>query len=481
MKMQSHDDRFTRILQDFVCKPICEQTYHDLTDQIRLEEVIEALGDPATSQELSNLIFDALHKCIKLDSVQDELLSSEQLKPYLAGAASSRQAGVRQFVATMIKLSCKRTKGIQLLLASGNFSYCATFLFDDDLQVSELAKSAILMSLSNNEKACDAFFGSPIFDFVMKSLNECAEVVLVRVLSAFISIGRISKEIFEKCEQNGLYDRLLRMYFSDDLLMKIITIDLIHELSDFPAGVEFLTKGDIPSDFLRELRKSNVDNSIKVTILHFVSECVGKYPLLTQRLFEEDGKAFPETLQNLLSSEESIEEADKIRNFVCFASCWSSLSIHPIGREAVLREIPQANIKMAKLVDSSFGTEASRAAITAWRYLFANACDRQTRDVPALYKGCITSSALIDNYLFAIEVFFTSEKHLALLVDPISESVSAAFYAKYEFAKSAYTSHRCLIQRLAGNEYICRLEAYISGGPFYRPRGSDVAVDHASA
>lgn len=183
---------------------------------------------------------------------------------------------------------------------------------------SSMADPKVVISLLKDketgiaEKAARALegMGSRIEEILDAGLKDLAGpptdgVVLLRAQCVLIEIGKRDQKAFEVISKQGLYKKLLDAFFSDDLLLKLASAEVIQDLASFPGGRQVLVDCGTFRDFEKELEDA-FDDSVAVAVVAALSGLLQRAGPSEEAnyLFRSVTAPLPHTIKEYLCSDD---------------------------------------------------------------------------------------------------------------------------------------------------------------------------------
>ncbi|KAF4741781.1 hypothetical protein FOZ63_017486 [Perkinsus olseni] len=186
---------------------------------------------------------------------------------------------------------------------------------------SPMADPKVLLSLLKDketgiaEKAARALecMGSRIEELLDAGLRDLAGpptdgVILLRAQCVLIEIGKRDQKAFEIINKQGLYKKLLDAFFSDDLLLKLASAEVIQDLASFPGGRQVLVDCGTFKDFERELVDA-FDDTVAIAVVAALSGLLQRAGPSDEAnyLFRSRTAPLPHTIKEFLCSDNDTE------------------------------------------------------------------------------------------------------------------------------------------------------------------------------
>mmetsp|Transcript_2996 Transcript_2996/g.6129 ORF Transcript_2996/g.6129 Transcript_2996/m.6129 type:complete len:532 (+) Transcript_2996:138-1733(+) len=524
------------VLKEFLNQPLNRPALDALLAQTSAVELAVQLTDtPQADPEVVPLLLEALERALSFEDVRNSAASSEQLNGLIEQGLGSKDAQVRALVARQagVFLSCgvgapSSPSSPAALLGLRLVSVLSKLVMDEEISVAEAAEKALRgaagarvvapvaetngvqsngtvassAAAAAGSSVAESLLSPEIFSELSNGLQKGRDETRIRLLSFFIGIGQRDQKAFAALRENGVYGEVLRIFKSDDLLLKLNSFELVEALGEFPAGASFLADEGVGPALAEDLADSMVDDLARQGIARTLSALVQQDSRLTAPLFEAANGAFPSTLVEFLKGSDSNPET--ISRKFTLVRCWASLMTRKDAQTLLSQnaDLKGLDAEICGLAAHRSNAELSVAALDAWTKVLSEGEDVSDRLLQTLQErvtpmvlevlrarpfpeyrraSYALMASLCSRFKFAAIAFVSSEDHKKILMDSLSDTEKNAKYAKYELLKILIRSHSVWMATVLSSEEMKMLEEYEREGPFFVPKGLTTAIEEQAA
>ncbi|KAF4678105.1 hypothetical protein FOL47_005384 [Perkinsus chesapeaki] len=263
-----------------------ERAYELLSqDGVTLGTIGSAVLQPGISGEDANAVVHCLEMLLSHD---DLAKSAVEEYPQLLQVAADGDQRFRELAASCFARAKSPEADPKVLLS---------LLQDKETSVAEKAARAL---------ECLGPRVKEVLDAGLRDLSgpPTDGVVLLRAQSVLIEMGKRDEEAFEVINSEGLYKKLLDAFFSDDLLLKLASAEVIQDLASFPGGRQVLVDCGTFKDFEHELTNA-FDDSVAIAVVAALSGLLQRAGPSDEAnyLFRSADAPYPHTVKEFLCSE----------------------------------------------------------------------------------------------------------------------------------------------------------------------------------
>eukprot|EP00933_Yihiella_yeosuensis_P040950 TRINITY_DN35366_c0_g1_i1.p1 TRINITY_DN35366_c0_g1~~TRINITY_DN35366_c0_g1_i1.p1 ORF type:complete len:504 (-),score=118.79 TRINITY_DN35366_c0_g1_i1:136-1647(-) len=495
--------------KEFATGPQVIQAVHKLLESFPVVKLCEALAN-ARPEDAEHLIA-ALERLTDFSEVRKDFLHGDVVG-FLGQGASAADPRLRLLVAKLIGHLAKGGEAhVTGLADTGLLGLCDKLLLDEETSIGEAGAKIVLNAADASERAFKELVGTApgdgnsLVERLDSQLAGMKDVHKIRVLSLVIELGRISESTFALFESRGSFEKVLGSFLTDDLLLKLVSVELMDALASYPAGQDFLSKRNLPEQIAQELQDPCCDDSIRLSVTRLLGLVLGRTPEAANALLTRIEAPFPQSVAGCLGSR---DHAMKI----CALKAWADASAQLQGLEFFLKWTPL----MEDIVSSvgSSQNEVSKAAMHCWSNVLQirslpvhpNAggqpspeAERQLWEIaeqyvlPLALKN-LTSKPFADvrphtYHLLAVLVrsrkaaqqSLPSEELRTLLLDFTSETNSEARVAKHELVKALVHEHGNWLGNYLDPEVEQLMQEWAKQNPHWMPERARVSVGDAGA
>nr|ADD38948.1 26S proteasome non-ATPase regulatory subunit 5 [Lepeophtheirus salmonis] len=238
--------------------------------------LIRNLNGPDVGQRVENLDLNVMFMIMSSAITEDEITLACQtlrellkyLKPsfILERYADSIQSGLSKDAHIQIKILVLITlqqmeNEIPLLMSKTSILSLATStIAHPNLS---LAKETMKFLLMLSAEKQEIIFSPPIYPILMEILDDSTKsnvIYQLRVYDFFVKVSSMSQELLNRVVETGILNSLLKMAYSEDILVKLNGLELLGDLARTSQGYQFIVKDSGISSKLDELL--DVDNAL---------------------------------------------------------------------------------------------------------------------------------------------------------------------------------------------------------------------------
>jgi hypothetical protein len=92
-------------------------------------------------------------------------------------------------------------------------------------------------------------------------------IAQIRVLELVVDLSNVNRELFGAYEATGLLRQALEVYFTDDILAKLASIQIIEKFGDSPDSCAYLMQSTFISQLQREFEEGSGDDSSRLSLM----------------------------------------------------------------------------------------------------------------------------------------------------------------------------------------------------------------------
>ena len=134
-------------------------------------------------------------------------------------------------------------------------------------------RSTDLLSLIIKPESIDSL--SPELDIL--SSPPITDEVRLRTLSAIIQSAEAQPILFDKC--SFFIDRALSLFFTDDILLKLISVEILQRISRSDTGREYVARNPkYVSALNEELQSDDIDSSVLIAVMSILGSMSHRTP-----------------------------------------------------------------------------------------------------------------------------------------------------------------------------------------------------------
>jgi len=482
---------------EFVRGPQVVEAARALLERAPVPELCNALKTSATQD--SEILIDAIEKVTVFEEVRASLLCPEIFALALQGA-SSPDGRVRRLVASLVSVLCEKEDALSQLAEGGVLSAAGTLLTDADLSVGEKAK-VVLQRAVRCPAGLDVCFkggdsGTGIVGGLQSLVPNANDEIKFRILSLYVGLGSASNEAFALLEERGCYDQVLAAFFTDDLLLKLNTVQLVEELASYEAGQGFVGRKGVPNLLEKELVEA-FDDSIKLCVVRLLGIVVGKNPAAMTALLPSTSAPLAQAVAELLAKRDLTQR-------LCGLNAWIDIGAHSEGIGFLLGW--SENLELVTDFVGSPQNEVFKASSAGWcdvlrhgpgidpdgpqAKLWRHADEKL---VPLVLKNLVgkpfpdsramtwrlLATLVLHSKAVAISILGSDEVR-EILLDFSSEQNWEARVAKYEFVAALCKAQGEWLGHFLEEAVVKIIRDWDKNGPSYIPWEAAAAVDRGT-
>mmetsp|Transcript_18851 Transcript_18851/g.34141 ORF Transcript_18851/g.34141 Transcript_18851/m.34141 type:complete len:377 (-) Transcript_18851:32-1162(-) len=144
------------------------------------------------------------------------------------------------------------------------------FIVNGDTDVYQLAYNT-LKKLATKEEVSELLTSAPVVDALTKGAQGNS-ISQIRILELVVELGNSSQTLFRKYESEGLLRQALEVYFTDDLLTKLASIQVIEKFGDSEASCQYLIRSAFMAQLGREFENPGTETMTRLTLLVLFSK-----------------------------------------------------------------------------------------------------------------------------------------------------------------------------------------------------------------
>jgi len=471
-----------------------------------LTALCEALKGANSGDDVESLL-TALERLAEFEEVRRNFLADPTLATFLQqGAGSGASSRVRLAVARLIARFSHEEAGIARLIDVGLLAACEQLLMDEDTGTGEAAAKT-LCHATQWQLGRNAVLGSEkapegVAQRLLGRLSTLPDVQRVRTLHFFVELGRCSDVTFQALEAAGAYKEVLGAFFTDDILLKLNTVELMDALGVFQAGQDFLKQRGVPQQLASELTDPMNDSSVKVCVVRLLGLIISRSPESIEVLLPDREAPLAKTLVEFLDNRK-----DPTERMVALHT-WGNVAGHAVGLAFFLRwpEIMEMVISLAGAAQN----EICQVGMACWASVLnsfpapengvmevdeANTPGPQQlwdvaeqRLLPQVLKNLTTKPfpelrahtwrllAVLTRSRSISQKQLTAEEMRDILFDFTSETTGEPRIAKHEFASALLLHQGSWLSGFLDESLDNILNEYVRQGPHWVPRNASAAI-----
>lgn len=488
--------------QDFLASPLCKESYNELSGVISIEELLELLLRSNNLEDIT-LVTDILKRLTVLGVLDDVIFDMSNALDMLEKGSTSKTECIRLLVASILNSLSMNNLKCKKACEKGLFSVLGLLLRDADISVGESA-SKTLRQIS--ERSPEYVYNQDLINKLLQNFKSLKDETRLRIIDTYISIGSVSEDLFNKCQESGgFYTLALNEYFSEDILLKLVSMKLLEDLGEYKWGVEFIVSNSTAELLIEDLNNPMFDDEIKISIVYLLSKMVNNNPEMSQKIFTMSGNSFINVFKDFMTSYDSASCSGGYLKSVCAINCWGLFTCSLTSFQSLMNAWEGSFQLMLKLVSNS-NSEISLSCLNSWVTLF------ESKDVKAILDQTKTSFVLkqsietqllpvviadliskpfpenrtliykilalmIPNFQSVTPRLIINSKIRDLLLNPSSDSNKEILYIKYDLVKQMVKFDQNTINsNSADPNFGQSLLEYTKVGPFYRSSSTDMQV-----
>lgn len=489
-------------LQDFLASPLCKESYNELSGVISVEGLLELLLS-LNSQEDIALVTDILKRLTVLGVLDDVIFEMPNALDMLEKGSTSKTECIRLLVASVLNSVSMSESKCKKACEKGFFSVLGLLLRDAEISIGELASKTLRLISENNQ---EYVYDQELINKLLQNFKSLKDETRLRIIDTYISIGSVSEDLFNKCQEKGkFYTLALNEYFSEDILLKLVSMKLLEDLGEYKWGVEFIVSNSTAELLIEDLNNPMFDDEIKISIVYLLSKMVNNNPEMSNKIFTISGNSFIQVFKEFMTSYNSTSSSGGYLKSVCAINCWGLFTCSLTSFQSMMNAWEDSFQLMLKLVSNS-NSEISLSCLNSWATLFESKDIKlildqtkasfvlkqsiETQLLPVIISDLVSKpfpenrtliyrilALMIPNFQTVTPSLIASNKIRDLLLNPNSDSNKEILYTKYDLVKQMVKFDQNTIQNsLADQNFSQSLLEYVKVGPFYRSSSTDVQV-----
>ncbi|OII70990.1 uncharacterized protein cubi_03288 [Cryptosporidium ubiquitum] len=500
--MGSHlENQLKKKLQDFLASPLCKESYDELSSVISVVGLLELLLNSNDIDDIT-LITEVLKRLTILGALDDVIFDMPNAIEMLEKGSKSQVECIRLLVAfilnslSMNDLKCKKA------CEKGFYSILGLLLRDIDISIGESA-SKTLKSISKINP--EYVYDQELINKLLKNFKLLKDETRLRIIDTYISIGSISEDLFNKCQEKGeFYSLALKEYFTEDILLKLVSMKLLEDLGEYSWGVKFIINNSTPELLIDDLNNPMFDDEIKISIVYLLSKMINNNPEMSKKIFTMSGNSFIQTLKEFMGSYNSITCSENHLKSVCAINCWGLFTCSLISFQNLMDIWEGSFQQMLKLVSNS-KSEISLSSLNSWVTFFESKDIKEilnqtktsfglkqaieTQLLPTIISDLISKpfpenrtliyrilTLMIPNFPNITSSLISNHKIRHLFLNPNSDSNKDILYIKYDLVKQMVKFDQSAINSLSDPNFSSSLEEYVKVGPFYKSHSAEMQI-----
>ncbi|CUV07610.1 unnamed protein product [Cryptosporidium hominis] len=495
------DNDLKKKLQVFLASPLCKESYNELSNAISIIGLLELLLNSNTMDDIT-LITEVLKRLTILGVLDDAIFDIPNAIEMLEKGSKSQTECIRLLVAfilnslSMNELKCKKA------CEKGFFSVLGLLLRDIDISIGESA-SKTLKSISKSNP--EFVYDQNLINKLLENFKSLKDETRLRIIDTYISIGSVSEDLFNKCQEKGeFYSLALKEYFTEDILLKLVSMKLLEDLGEYNWGVKFIINNSTPELLIDDLNNPMFDDEIKISIVYLLSKMVNNNPELSQKILTMSNNSFIQTFKEFMGSYNSISCSEDYLKSVCAINCWGLFASNLISFQNLMNVWEDSFHLMLKLVSNS-KSEISLSSLNSWVTFFESKDINQilnqtkttfglkqsieTQLLPIIISDLISkpfpeNRTLIYRILTLMIPYFSNitsnlisnSKIRDILLNPNSDSNKDILYIKYDLVKQMVKYDQNTISNIPDPNFSSSLQEYVKVGPFYKSSSAEMQI-----
>lgn len=483
---------------EFVRGPQVLEAARVLLERAPIPALCNALLTSATQD--TEILIDAIEKVTVFEEIRMSLLCPEIFALAQQGV-SSPDSRVRRLVASLVSVLAEKEEALIQLAEGGVLSAADQLIIDSDLSVAEKAKM-VLQRAIRCPTGYDACFrggdsGTGIVGKLQILLPTAGDEVKFRILSLFVALGRESNDGFALLEERGCYDQVLGAFFTDDLLLKLNTVQLVEELASYPAGQGFVGRKGVPNLLEKELVEA-FDDSIKLCVVRLLGIVVSRNPGAMAVLLPGTNAPLAQAVSELMGKKD-------ISQTLCGLNAWTDIGAHPEGLAFLMSWMeplelatnflgsPQnevfkaASVGWNDVLRCGPGTDPDGPQAKVWLYadekivplVLRNLSGKPFPDARSV-TWRLLGTLVLHSKAVAISILGADEIR-EILLDFGSEENWEARVAKYEFVDALCKAQGEWLGHFLDEHVVKIIREWEKHGPSFIPWDAAAAVDRAAS
>ncbi|KAH8738551.1 hypothetical protein FG386_001933 [Cryptosporidium ryanae] len=496
----SEDQR--SFLNDFISSPLCKESYENLAKKITVNDVLETLIATENQNDIS-LIIEATKRFITLGIIDDVLIDNEESIEILRKGSVSKDASIRLLIAYIIHSLSNNTKTCKKLCENGLYLAIGTLIKDKDISIGESA-SKTLKQIANNFP--EYVYSDPLISIIKSDFRSLKDETRLRILDSYISIGSISEELFELCQKKSdIYLLALKEYFTDDILLKLVSIKLLEDMGEYKWGVEFIVRNSTPELLIKDLVDPMFDDDIKISIVYLISKIINNHPEMSNSVLNMLNKSFLNIFKEFMLS---YSQNNDLNRTICAINSWGLFSIRYSSFQSLISEWEGSIQKMLEYLKNS-NSDISLTSLNSWVVLFESSeikdiinnlktsfnFKKSIEDqlIPTLLTDIISKpfpenrtliyrllTLMIPHFSCVTSGLCSNSKLRELILNSNSDFNKDLLYVKYDMIKQIMKYDKEVVKSLSDEHFYRSMEEYVGFGPFYKSQSAEMRVQDST-
>ncbi|KAH8584590.1 26S proteasome regulatory complex [Cryptosporidium sp. chipmunk genotype I] len=495
------DNDLKKKLQVFLASPLCQESYSELSNVISVVGLLELLLNSNSMDDIT-LVTEVLKRLTILGVLDDAIFDISNAKEMLEKGSRSQIECIRLLVAfilnslSMNEVKCKKA------CEKGFYSVLGLLLRDINISIGESASKTIkFISKSNPEYVYD----QDLINKLLENFKSLKDETRLRIIDTYISIGSASEELFNKCQEKGeFYSLALKEYFTEDILLKLVSMKLLEDLGEYSWGVKFIINNSTPELLIDDLNNPMFDDEIKMSIMYLLSKMANSNPELSQKILTMSGNSLVKTFKEFMGSYNSISCSEDHLKSVCAINCWGLFASSLISFQNLMNVWEESFQIMLKLVSNS-KSEISLSSLNSWVTFFESKDIKEklnqvntsfglkqsieTHLLPLVISDIISKpfpenrtliyrilTLMIPHFSNITSSLISNNKIRDLLLNPNSDSNKDILYIKYDLVKQMVKYDQNAINSIPDPNFSSSLQEYVKIGPFYKSHSSEMQI-----
>lgn len=490
----------------FVSGPHVVEAARLLLSQFSLSSLCEALAN-ARPEDAESLL-SALERLEEFEEVRKAFLEKEVVG-FLQKGAVAPDPRVRRIVAKLLTRLASVENSMIQLIDTGLLDACEELLLEEEVGTAEAAAGVICSSIqwTAGRQAVLAAGGDDVglAQRLQGKLHTIPDVQRMRVLHLFVELGRKSVDAFDALKAHGAYKEVLDTFFTNDILLKLIAVELMEALGSYLSGQVFLSQAGVPARLASELGDGMCDDSVRLCVVRLLGLVLMRTPDTLSILLPNREAPLAIAIASLLEGRDSAGR-------LCALNAWANISENLGGLSFFLRwrDVLQTILSFVTAANNETAKGAMScwtAVLKDWRPPDGSAMDVTDGGIPAEHElwdiaekelaGLTLKNlsgkpfsdvrvqtwqllaALVRSRPVAQRLLPAAEMR-DLLLDFSSETASDARIAKHNFVVELQNHHSQWVGAFLDEKVEAVLDEYARQGPHWMPRGAATAVGDQS-
>lgn len=484
--------------REFVNGPQVPEAANQLLARFSLKALCEALTT-AQPTDAEPLVL-ALGRLAEFDDLRDLFLQGDMLAFIHQGAAAP-DTRIRRLIAELLVRMTRDEAGVRKISGAGLLIHTEAFVLDDETGIAEKGAS-VLQHAVQYESCHDAIFGAGddggIVQHLQKRLLDINDIQQIRVLHLFVELGRASAPAFSILETRGAYKDVLDAFFTEDILMKLNSVEVMDTLGSYPRGQELLAKGAIPQQLAKDLSDPMCDDTVRLCVTRLLCLVVLRTPDMFDILLPNRLEPLPQAIAAYIHSTNPTERSHALH-------MWANVAVHPAGFKFFLEWQSILQLLLAQV--RSPQNDVCKVAMSCWTSVvethlssmlqeaspviqellekqllpmaLKNLTTKPFPDVRCCSWRLLATLVLVPAKSMA-QKMLTSDEIRELLLDFTSETAAEARRAKHEYVQALMKAHGSWVGAFLGEDIHTLLDEFTKQGPFWTPQAVATAVGNQS-